>query len=274
MTPANDQGEARSALFSSRRHLARRYVENAARPTLSPGNLAWRYSPRGIKNRARLAALRGRLHGQRCFILGNGPSLRDTDLELLRDEWVIGLNRIYLHPAAAVWRRWLYCCVNPHVLQQFQDEILRVDAPKFLPWEHRDTLGFARDRFWLRTRHEPRFSFDLTDAMWQGATVTFVAMQVAFHLGFTDVVLVGVDHAFASQGQPNTLAQSHGDDTDHFAPDYFGPGVRWQLPDLVQSETAYRLAKQAFEQEGRRIRDATIGGRLEVFPKAHYKDLF
>lgn len=218
--------------------------------------------------------MRGRLSGQRCFVIGNGPSLRQTNLDLLRDEWVIGLNRIYLHESCKAWRRWMYCCVNPHVLRQYRDEILAVDAPKFLPWEERSFLGAGRDRTWLRTRHEPRFSFDLNDAIWQGATVTYVALQVAFHLGFSDVILVGVDHSFGASGQPNALVESAGPDEDHFSPDYFGPGVRWQLPDLVQSETAYRLARQAYEQEGRRVRDATIGGRLTVFPKVTYEELF
>lgn len=218
--------------------------------------------------------MRGRLSGRRCFVIGNGPSLNETDLSLLRDEWVIGLNRIYLHPSCATWRRWLHCCVNPHVLRQYREEILAVPAPKFLPWEERAALGGGADRFWLRTRHEPRFSFDLTDAIWQGATVTYVALQIAFHLGFKDVVLVGVDHAFGASGQPNALVRAGGPDGDHFTPDYFGPGTHWQLPDLVQSETAYRLARQAFEQEGRRVRDATIGGRLNVFPKVRYEDLF
>ena len=30
----------------------------------------------------------------------------------------------------------------------------------------------------------------------------------------------------------------------------------------------------AFEAAGRRILDATIGGKLTVFPKVHYEDLF
>ncbi|MEL6497726.1 MAG: hypothetical protein AAF937_05065 [Planctomycetota bacterium] len=249
-------------------------MENVLRPRIPTDDKAWWWSPRGATNRARLAAVRGRFHGRRCFIVGNGPSLHDTDITLLRDEWAIGLNRIYLHPVFETWKRPLYCCVNSHVLEQFGDEIEAIAAPKFLPWEQRGRFGQGHDRFWLRTRHEPRFSFDLTDAIWQGATVTYVAMQVAFYLGFTDVILVGVDHCFVTAGQPNSLVEAAGDDTNHFAADYFGPGVRWQLPDLVQSESAYRLARQAFEQEGRRIRDATIGGQLDVFPKANYKDLF
>ena len=44
-------------------------------------------------------------------------------------------------------------------------------------------------------------------------------------------------------------------------------GVKWQLPDLDNSALAYRLARTAFEADGRRIVDATVGGALSVFPK-------
>ncbi len=37
-------------------------------------------------------------HGQRCFIIGNGPSLQRTDLTKLKDEFTFGMNRIYLVP--------------------------------------------------------------------------------------------------------------------------------------------------------------------------------
>ncbi len=261
-------------LRSSWAHLARRSAERLARIPSDSGARQWYTSLIGRANIARLAAMRGRLAGERCFILGNGPSLAETDLSRLRDEWVIGLNRIYLHPASAHWRRWLYCCVNPHVIEQFHDEITSVPTLKFLPWECRRRLRAATPAVWLRTRHEPRFSFDLTDAMWQGGTVTYVALQVAFHLGFREVILLGVDHSFVETGPPNALVRSDAPDRNHFSPEYFGPGTRWQLPDLEQSETAYRLARQAFEQEGRRICNATIGGRLEVFRRVRYDELF
>ncbi|MGP1273034.1 MAG: 6-hydroxymethylpterin diphosphokinase MptE-like protein [Phycisphaerales bacterium] len=223
---------------------------------------------------ATLAALRNRHWGQRCFIVGNGPSLADMDLSVLRDEFVFGVNRIMLHEAYESWRRVYYCCVNPFVLEQTRDRIAALRAVKFLPWEERDRTKGWRSTVHLRTRHEPRFSFDVADCIWQGATVTYVAMQLAFHMGFADVVLIGVDHHYERAGQPNTLVTAREADPDHFSPSYFGPGVKWQLPDLEQSETAYRLAKQAFEQEGRRIRDATVNGRLAVFEKARFEELF
>ncbi len=67
---------------------------------------------------------------------------------------------------------------------------------------------------------------------------------------------------------------SEGDDPNHFHPGYFGKGFRWQLPDLDTSEVAYAMARQAYEKDGRRIVDATIGGKLTIFPKVNYDDLF
>jgi hypothetical protein len=46
------------------------------------------------------------------------------------------------------------------------------------------------------------------------------------------------------------------------------------LPDLETSELAYRMAKAAFEEDGRRVLDATVNGNLTVFPKTDYDRLF
>ena len=104
--------------------------------------------------------------------------------------------------------------------------------------------------------------------------MTYVALQIAYYMGFTEAILIGVDHNFATRGRANVTVVSEGDDPNHFSPSYFGPGFRWQLPDLVASERAYRLAKEAYEADGRRVLDATVDGKLKVFPKVDYDDLF
>jgi hypothetical protein len=97
-----------------------------------------------------------------------------------------------------------------------------------------------------------------------------MALQLAYHMGFREVVLIGVDHSFVSTGPANKLIVSSGSDPNHFDPNYFGAGVYWQLPDLPASEVVYRRAKQVFEADGRRILDATVGGNLTVFEKINF----
>jgi hypothetical protein len=120
----------------------------------------------------------------------------------------------------------------------------------------------------------PKFTQDCRGRLWEGATVTYVAMQLAFHMGFQQAILIGVDHSFSTQGKPNTTVVSQGNDRDHFNANYFGKGFRWQLPDLETSERAYSMALQAYTAAGREVLDATVGGKLRVFTKVAYESLF
>ena len=93
-------------------------------------------------------------------------------------------------------------------------------------------------------------------------------------MGFEEVILIGVDHNFDTKGKANLTVVSEGDDLNHFSPDYFGKGFRWQLPDLETSEAAYSLAREVYKKADRRILDATVDGKLNVFPKVDYLSLF
>jgi hypothetical protein len=239
--------------------------------------LTYHTHPTGRASLALLGELRNCHQGKRCFILGNGPSLQKTDLTRLRDEYTFGLNRIYMLFPQLGFSTTFLVTVNHLVVEQCVDEILAVPSLKFLPWSlrkiikpplHSNTVLFRTDR------SRGGFTTDARQPLWQGATVTFVAMQLAFHMGFEQVILVGVDHSFVTQGKPHTEVVSQGDDPNHFSPDYFGKGFRWQLPDLETSEIAYRLARKTFESSGCEILDATIGGKLTIFPKVDYLSLF
>ena len=192
--------------------------------------------------------------GERCFILGNGPSLKDIDLSLLENEITFGTNRIYLADFTPTY----YACVNPLVLGQFIDEIAKVDTTKFLPTSIDGILDTS-----LR---EPLFSSP-EGPIWEGHTVTYVCLQLAYYMGFTEVVLLGVDHYYGQQQVPNMEIVATGEDTNHFHPDYFSGGTRWHTPDLGMSEVAYSLAKAAYEKDGRKIINCTTRTALNIFEK-------
>jgi len=222
----------------------------------------------------RIIALKDKHKGQRCFIIGNGPSLKNTDLTLLKNEITFGVNRIYLLFDQIGFSTSYFLSINRLVIEQCAQDIIELPCPKFINWHYRDLISFTPDMIFIRCRPEVAFHTDITSGVWGGATVTYVAMQVAYYLGFDKVILVGVDHSFTTQGKPHATVVSQGDDSDHFDPQYFGKGFRWNLPDLEMSERAYRLAKSHFERADREIVDATIGGKLQVFPKVDYQSLF
>lgn len=238
--------------------------------------LSYRYSGPGRRSARSLEALRNSATSRRCVIIGNGPSLNLMDLSVLKDEVTFGLNRgQLLFPRIGGPTTYLVS-VNRLVIEQSAAEMLEAPCPKFFDWRNRALLPEDRDDvIFVRTVHEPGFSTDIARrGLWEGATVTYVAMQLAFHMGYREVVLIGVDHSFATQGPAHQQVTSSGADPNHFDPSYFGKGYRWQLPDLAMSERAYSMAKAAFEAAGGSIVDATVGGKLAIFRKADFVDLF
>lgn len=214
--------------------------------------------------------------GERCFIMGNGPSLKNTDLSFLKNEVTFGMNRIYLAFEEIGFPTTYYVSVNDLVIEQCAQDILSLKMPRFVSWRGgKQWLRPDDDLYFLYSTYSgPKFAQDIRNRLWESATVTYVSLQLAFYMGFNEVNLIGVDHSFATKGKPNTTIVSEGDDPNHFDPRYFGKGFRWQLPDLDTSEIGYEMAKAAFESDGRKVYDATVGGQLEIFEKKNYLELF
>lgn len=241
----------------------------------SLGYYALLLQPKFRRSVQALREYKDRHRGERCFILGNGPSLNRTDLSLLRGEKTFGTNRVYLIPKEAQYSPTYYTAVNKLVIEQCAKEIIQyVKCPKFISYDARQWLKDNLEIIYMLSRDGPKFYRDVSRGVWQGATVTYVCMQLAYYMGFKQVILIGVDHFYGINGRPHETVVSQSHDKNHFSNGYFGPGFRWQLPDLSQSESAYQLADKYFRDDGRQIIDATIGGALKVFPKMEYLDLF
>jgi hypothetical protein len=223
----------------------------------------------------KLKMLKDSHRGERCVIIGNGPSLNKTDVSRIRNEYTFGLNRIYL-----AWEDWGFktsflLSVNDLVIEQCAEDFMALDIPLFMAWRAHQWLKPKENLHFLYTTYTgPKFAKDASKRLWEGATVTYTALQLAYHMGFSTVVLIGVDHSFASKGKPNQTVVSQGDDPNHFNPQYFGKGFRWQLPDLDTSEIAYKMAHETFLTDNRQVLDATIGGHLDIFPKVDYDQYF
>ena len=82
----------------------------------------------------RLAALKDAHKGQRAFIIGNGPSLKQTDLTKLKNEFTFGMNRIYLMFPELGFTTSCLVSINDLVIEQCAAEMSALDLPKFLAW--------------------------------------------------------------------------------------------------------------------------------------------
>lgn len=238
------------------------------------------FIPRVVRHREWLRAESARINrfrniheGEDCFIIGNGPSLNKMDLSLLNDYYTFGLNKIFLLLQKTDLKIDYHVCVNRFVIEQCSDDFLEMKCPSFISYKHRNKILEGSEKvFFVGDIHSKwKFFEDITLGISQGSTVTYVAMQIAFFLGFKRVFIIGVDHNFVEKGTPHKIETMKGDDNNHFDPNYF-KGMKWQLPDLAGSEKAYRLAKKHFTEDNRMILDATVNGKLDIFPKINFEE--
>jgi hypothetical protein len=245
--------------------------------------------PDNLGYRQRLKKFHNIHEGKRCFIIGNGPSLNKTDLSLLKDEYTIGVNGIFYKYDELLFKPTYYVVEDNHVVA---DNLKRINeitySIKLFPDVYADiientpnTYFFPMDIGFYIAGHpfyeKPRFSKDITEAVYAGQTVTYVNLQLAYYMGFSEVYLIGVDFSYTipdSAKIEGLTITSQDDDPNHFHPEYFGKGKKWHDPKLRNCLKSYHFAKKTFEGDGRNIYNATIGGNLEVFDRVDYYSLF
>lgn len=236
------------------------------------------------------AELHQRHAKKRCFIMGNGPSLNKIDIDKLRSEVCFGVNSIFLMTRTNGFRPTYYVVEDNLVFAENQQEIDTYEGVlKILPRTYAEKLAsrdecyvFDMDTSFYNKRDKARFSVpqfntSATPRFYCGQSVTYINMQLAYYMGFSEVILVGMDFSYQkppSHDQQGNHIHSHGDDPNHFHKDYFGAGKTWKDPRLGRVLRSYMRAKFEFESVGRTIVNATPGGELELFPRVAFTSLF
>ncbi len=224
------------------------------------------------KHAHRLQQFKDKHKGEDCFIIGNGPSLNKMDMAPLAHCHTFGQNKIFLMFEKTDLNLSYLVSVNQLVIEQSKEQFEQMRCPVFVSNKAADGVVAEKPHiFRLHTENVWSFYDDVSQPIHQGNTVTFVSLQLAYYMGFRRVFLVGVDHSFKQQGQSHEVQVYQGNDENHFHPDYF-KGQQWQLADVYGSEVSYHLANYFFLKDGRQIFDATVGGKLEVFPKIAYEE--
>lgn len=155
----------------------------------------------------------GRHRGERCFILGAGPSVKVQDLTKLKGEYVISVSNTFVHADYPLFRPSYH--VLPHILKGHgslsgEDEFAcwlkemeekTFDAELFLHVGDR-LLVDKYNLFNGRVIHWNEYvswdgscpgKIDLTKvpSIW---SVSEYALTVAIYLGFDEIYLIGFDH--------------------------------------------------------------------------------
>lgn len=201
----------------------------------------------------------------KCFLIGNGPSLRISDLEVLKEKgiYTIGCNGIFEIFSETEWRPNCYVAADGAVPNERMSEIEQQDIPVFM----KHFVGLDKEEFYLYRYQEydyedeyPRFSDDIVKCIYRSATVMFDMIQIAVYMGFKEIYLLGVDCNYIMGGMNNYFFKSTKPDTVIHRPN-----------NMV---LAYKSAKKYADSHGIRIYNATRGGKLEVFERIDFDSLF
>lgn len=226
------------------------------------------------------AALAGLHSGKRCFILGNGPSIKTQPLHLLRDEYTFVCNYFYKHEDVARIQPNFYFIVDDKLRTgewpvSMLDEIEAAcpDARLFLSageghHPHVYEVEARRGLNWIAGGKliYPGFRYpvDLTRAI-GGDNVVKMALQAAIYMGFTEIYILGVDgdglfrdllgqssHFYEAEAENATLDPRR---------------MELDLWFCTEGFRSWRAIAERFTDGPVRIFNATPGGLLNVFPR-------
>jgi len=245
---------------------------------------------------ARLEELQHLYAGKRYFIMGNGPSINQMDLELLKNEVVWGFNKCYLLFDEITWRPMFYATndkrLTAHIASKIDQLVRQTDTCTFFFPSHYyqlEILQLYPNIYWFHEKpwrdnqdsETPFFSKDPSQYVSSAATVTIAGLQLATYLGFNPIYLIGCDTAYSipdtvlyEDSEGHNIVSTSNNDPNHFSPDYTSRGDKWTMPDVELMIHQYEQSKTALDEMGILVYNATFGGKLEVFPRIIFKDIF
>lgn len=222
--------------------------------------------------------------GERCFIVGTGPSLAANDLDLLKDEISFGVNNVVRAYESTEWRPDYYAIFDNTIFRLLTEarnsdvEYKGIFAPndRFpkmekdgvvdLPVDYSCTycINTIWNKILPRLFNRAAFSKDISEVIYSGTTVVYTCMQIANYMGFKEIYLLGVDCNYSDTQKHSSIAM---DDMELEYED--SKWMRAERNMLCQFET---LAKN-IKGTDINIYNATRGGKLDCFPRVKLEDV-
>lgn len=232
--------------------------------------------------------------GQRCFLLGSGPSINKQDLRPLKNEICFSMSLFFLHKDIKEIAPRYHVDAPNHPPYGFE-VIQRVFKGFEKSYTERTTYFFGHTPYkyavfnfleqnpqfkkdniyylnycYAQTLDETNYKnpqvWDICQPLFSVRSVLYCAIQVAVYMGFQQIYLLGCDH--------DSLLDFNRGKTAHFYKDEEGIDdsslwlsreeffrvyyLRWKQ---------YRLMQEYLTTRGCYIYNATEGGLLDVFPR-------
>lgn len=220
--------------------------------------------------------LKDKHKGERCFIIGTGPSLLQTNFDLIKDEILFGVNALFKGLKEFNIKPQYYAYTDNRKWNEWHKDILSLDTDLFLSggalltYLHNYEVCKKiqkREPYLIRMLGfmyhpmTPFFSTDLEEGTYNGDTVIIdIPLQACYYMGFEEVYLLGCDcdysgkpHFYDEPNEPITSLAGQGDWSRVFS--------------------CYEICKDAYEVAGRKIINCTPNSKLPVFEKKKLEEV-
>lgn len=213
----------------------------------------------------------------RCFILGNGPSLNNVDLSLLKNEDTFAVNYFYKHNPNGFESSYLVI---------IDDKFYQGDSNEYIDLTYREyprtklILKYAMYKKdpnkWDLSRtffiYPKLFQYgdfvqcDCTKNMTACVNVVIQCIQVAISMGYKEIYLLGCDFSQYTQIKPTHFFSDASLDIRAIN---MGDDARWASLAHYHHYSLYKYARK----NGIEIVNLTKESLLDAYPKADLKEV-
>ena len=218
--------------------------------------------------------------GESCFVIGNGPSLTAEDLDTIAENHIdsFAMNRIYKIFPQTKWRPTYYVNTDWTLIRDVLEEIDQIPAKqKFFPIHHLYQESFRKaikDRavFRLKGVDEVGFKVDCSESIREVGTVTIASIQLAAHMGYRNIYLLGVDHNFDHIIDKNGNTVINEGVKNYFVDDYDTDILSEVTHNIGNTTRRYHEVQAYYPKQGVNIYNATRTTMLNVFPQIAFSN--
>lgn len=239
----------------------------------------------------RLKAFQNIGKGKICFVIGNGPSLKPEDLSVLYENNIdsFAANRVYNTFDKTNWRPTYYFSEDEFVLEEIQEKLNSTEINKelkhiFVPLH----LNFYKNLKVKNAMYYKLLFADLqngkphpefiSDDMLRGipcrGSVAITSAQIAMFMDYKEIYLIGIDHNFSRMTDKNGSLIVDKSVKDHYGDVNNADENTKGLFNIDAATQSFIDLKAYADKRGVKIFNATRGGKLEVFPRVNFDELF
>lgn len=239
----------------------------------------WETTKENLELAKKIRPFRNIHKGQACVIVGNGPSLKAEDLSEIYNLGIttFACNRIHLIFPQTDWRPTYYFISDAKIVDQYDGDVDKVpENHRFFPKKFKNQIekGIFYNDIYFEYEKEGKFSFDAAKGIYPAGSVTTEMIQFAYYMGFAEIYLIGVDFSYAVNQKIDSKTYSYQGEDNYFVKGYLKPGEIADMPNIKANLLGFEAAKKAIESKGKKIMNATRGGKLEVFERVDLDELF